>query len=370
MRRHLHLALALLFLSPMTQSQTTFVYIGTQAAAPEMGIAVASFDSATGILSEPKLLIKTADPAFMALHPSGSHLYVCNTGTPGGVSAFAVERSNGSLTLLNHQVAEGRGPSHIALDRTGGFVLDANYGGGFVEVFRREADGRLGERTALIRHSGRSLHPERQTKAYAHWFGVDPSNRFALAIDLGTDRIAIYRFNATSGALTPHDPPHVGVKAGSGPRHLAWHPNGQLAYVIQELTNEIIVFAWDSAKGTLSELQTVPTLPAAFSGTNTAAEIAVHPNGKYLYASNRGHDSIASYAIDAQTGHLRLLKHISSQGKTPRYFAFDPTGRWMIVSNQDSGDVAVIEVDGSSGELRAQQGSRKLDKPMGVVFLR
>ena len=370
MRRHLHLALALLFLSPMTQSQTTFVYIGTQAAAPEMGIAVASFDSATGILSEPKLLIKTADPAFMALHPSGSHLYVCNTGTPGGVSAFAVERSNGSLTLLNHQVAEGRGPSHIALDRTGGFVLDANYGGGFVEVFRREADGRLGERTALIRHSGRSLHPERQTKAYAHWFGVDPSNRFALAIDLGTDRIAIYRFNATSGALTPHDPPHVGVKAGSGPRHLAWHPNGQLAYVIQELTNEIIVFAWDSAKGTLSELQTVPTLPAAFSGTNTAAEIAVHPNGKYLYASNRGHDSIASYAIEAQTGHLRLLKHISSQGKTPRYFAFDPTGRWMIVSNQDSGDVAVIEVDGSSGELRAQQGSRKLDKPMGVVFLR
>jgi 6-phosphogluconolactonase len=268
------------------------------------------------------------------------------------------------------QVAEGRGPSHIALDRSGGFVLDANYGGGFIEVFRREANGHLGERTAFVRHSGRSVHPERQTKAYAHWFGVDPTNRFALAVDLGTDRIVIYRFDASSGALTPHDPPYASVKAGSGPRHLAWHPNGRLAYVIQELTNEIIVFAWDSAQGTLTQVQTVATLPAGFAGTNTAAEIEVHPNGKYLYASNRGHDSIASYAIDAQTGRLKLLAHVSSQGKTPRYFAFDPTGRWMIVSNQDSGDLAVFEVDDKSGELRAQRNSQKLHKPMGVVFLR
>jgi 6-phosphogluconolactonase len=369
MHRQVFFAFALLFLSSMTQSQTTLVYIGNQAAAPEMGIAVAQFDSRTGALSEPKLAVKTPDPAFMALHPSGSHLYLCNTGTPGGVSAFAVERASGALTLLNTQVAEGRGPSHIALDRSGGFVLDANYGGGFIEVFRRETNGQLGERTAFVRHSGRSVHPERQTKAYAHWFGVDPSNRFALAVDLGTDRIVIYRFDANSGALAPHDPPYASVKAGSGPRHLAWHPNGRLAYVIQELTNEIIVFAWDSAKGTLSELQTVATLPAEFSGTNTAAEIEVHPNGKYLYASNRGHDSIASYAIDSRTGRLKLLAHVSSQGKTPRYFAFDPTGRWMIVSNQDSGDLAVFEVDGTSGELRAQKGSRKLGKPMGIVFL-
>ena len=364
------LAFALLLLSPMTHAQSTLVYIGTQAAAPEMGIAAARFDSDTGALSEPKLIEQTADPAFMALHPSGSHLYVCNTGSPGGVSAFATDRSSGALKLLNHKTSEGRGPTHIGLDRTSRFVLDANYGGGYVEVFAREEDGRLGERTAFVRHSGRSVHPERQTKPYAHWFGVDPSNRFALAADLGTDRIVIYRFDANSGALTPHDPPHASVKAGSGPRHLAWHPNGRIAYVIQELTSEITVFGWDSSKGTLSELQTVPTLPSSFSGTNTAAEIGVHANGRYLYASNRGHDSIASYAIDAQTGRLQLLGHVSSEGKTPRYFAFDPTGRWLIVANQDSGDVVVFRIDPQSGQLRSHAGSRKLGRPMGIVFLK
>ena len=356
--------------STMAHSAATLVYIGTQGPTPSMGIASAEFDSDTGTLSAPKLIEQTPDPAFMALNPSGSHLYLCNTGTPGGVSAFAIERSSGALRLLNHKASTGRGPSHIGLDKTGNYVLDANYGGGFVEIHARENDGSLGNRTAFVQHTGHSIHPERQTKPYAHWFGVDPSNRFALAADLGTDRIVIYELNTTDGSLTPHDPPFTSVRAGSGPRHIAWHPNGRYAYAIQELSNEIIVFSWDSSKGALEELQTVPTLPASFKDASTAAEIAVHANGKFLYASNRGHDSIASFAVDPQTGKLTALGHVSSQGKTPRFFAFDPTHRWLIVNNQDSGDIVVFAVDPSSGRLQPQPGTQKLEKPMGIVFVK
>jgi 6-phosphogluconolactonase len=334
-----------------------------------MGIAVAKFDSASGTLSAPEIIERTPDPAFMALHPSGESLYLCNTGTPGGVSAFAVDRKSGKLQLLNHQRSEGRGPSHIATDATGSFVLNANYGGGFVEIHRREPDGSLGERTAFVRHSGSSVHPERQTKPYAHWFSVDPSNRFALAMDLGTDRIVVYRFDEKQGTLQPNQPSHLSVKPGSGPRHLAWHPNGRFAYVILELTNEIIALDWDAAQGVLQPLQTVPTLPEGFSGTNTAAEIAVHPNGRFLYASNRGHDSIATYSIDAK-GTLTLIDHVSSEGKTPRYFVFDPSHRWIIVTNQDSGDIVVFGVDERTGRLQRQGDARQLAKPMSIVFAR
>jgi 6-phosphogluconolactonase len=354
------------FLTPMTHS-ASFVYIGTQGA-PDMGIALATFDPESGTLSAPTLIERTPDPAFLALSQSGAFLYLCNTGTPGGVSAFAVNRKSGALRLLNHQRSEGRGPSHIALDATDSFVLNANYGGGFLEIHAREPDGSLGNQTAFVRHTGSSVHPERQTKPYAHWFNVDPSNRYALAIDLGTDRIVVYRFDAKTGTLQPNDPPHFSVKAGSGPRHLAWHPNKQYAYVIQELTNEIITFAWDASKGTLQALQTVPTLPKEFSGRSTAAEIAVHANGKFLYASNRGHDSIATYAIANASGELTLLDHVNAGGKTPRYFTFDPSNRWLIVTNQDSGDIVTFAVDENTGRLTPHGKAQKLTKPMGIVF--
>jgi 6-phosphogluconolactonase len=360
----------LLLIGAMSHSATTLVYFGSQDPQGPMGLALATFDTETGALSTPKLIAETPDPAFLAVRPGGTQLYLCNTGTPGGVSAFAIDRTSGTLRFLNHKPSSGRGPSHIGLDRGSRYVLDANYGGGFVEIHAIEPDGSLGERTAFVQHTGRSVHPQRQTKPYAHWFGVDPSNRFALAADLGTDRIVVYRFDAASGTLTPHDPPHAGVRAGSGPRHLAWHPNGRIAYAIQELSNEIIVFSWDASKGVLGELQTIATLPADFSGTNTAAEIAVHPNGRFLYASNRGHDSIAVYSIDEATGHLSLLQHVSSRGKTPRFFTFDPTDRWLIVNNQESDDVVVFAVDAASGKLAPHGESVKLARPMGVAFLR
>ncbi len=362
------ISLTLLLVSHMTKADSLFVYFGTQNA-DSMGIAVSRFDTATGSLSPPTPAIAARDPAFMVFDERGTHLYLCNTGTPGGLSAFAVERSSGALELLNQVDAVGRGPSHVSMDRTGRYVLNANYGGGYVEVHALENDGRLGKRTAFVQLTGSSVHPQRQTKAYAHWFGVDPSNRFALVADLGTDRIMIYRFDNTTGALTPNDPPFAKVRAGSGPRHLAWHPNGRWMYAVQELSNEVIAFAWDDARGTLTELQTTSTLPSDFQGTNTAAEIGVHANGRFLYVSNRGHDSIVVFAIDAQTGKLTLVERASSRGKTPRYFAFDPSHEWLIVNNQEGDNVVVFRVDASTGKLTPHGEPTRLVKPMGIAFL-
>jgi 6-phosphogluconolactonase len=360
--------IALLLVSPMTNADSLLVYFGTQNA-DTMGIALARFDTVTGSLSPPSTTVATRDPAFMAFDPRGNHLYLCNTGTPGGLSAFAVERRTGALELLNHVGAEGRGPSHVSLDRTGQYVLNANYGGGYVEVHAIEEKGRLGNRTAFVQLTGSSVHPQRQTKAYAHWFGVDPTNRFALIADLGTDHIMIYRFDSSTGALTPNDPPFAKVRPGSGPRHLAWHPNGRWMYAVQELSNEVIAFAWDGTRGALTELQTTPTLPADFQGTNTAAEIGVHSNGRFVYVSNRGHDSIAVFAIDTQSGQLKLIEHVSSRGKTPRFFAFDPSYQWLIVNNQEGDSIVVFRVDPASGKLTAHGEPVRFVKPMGVAFL-
>lgn len=361
-------SIALLLVSRMTNADSLLVYFGSQN--PEsMGIALARFDSSNGTLTPPTSAIAARDPAFMTFNPGGTHLYLCNTGTPGGLSAFRVESASGALELLNQVSAVGRGPSHVSVDRTGRYVLNANYGGGYVEVHALGKDGRIGKRTAFVQLEGSSVHPQRQTKAYAHWFGVDPSNRFALIADLGTDRIMIYRFDSATGALKPNGPPFAKVRAGSGPRHLAWHPNGRWLFAVQELSNEVVAFAWDTERGALTELQTSSTLPADFKDPNTAAEIAVHANGRFLYVSNRGHDSLAVFAIDANTGKLQAIEHVSSRGKTPRYFAFDPSHRWLIVSNQDGDNVVVFRVDGESGKLTPHGEPIRLAKPMGVAFL-
>jgi len=361
-------ALTFSLVSHTAMAKISLLYIGTQN--PEkMGIAVAEFDPATGALSAPKLVIETRDPAHFTLSADHKRLYLCNTGTPGGVSAFAVEDAKtGALKFLNYKESKGRGPSYVSVDKTGRYVLDANYGGGFVEVFSLAADGSLDQQTALVQHEGSSAHPQRQTKPYAHWFHTDPSNKFGLVADLGTDKIVVYRFD--HGKLAPNEPPFTKVNGGSGPRHLAFHPNGKWLYAVQELSNEVIAFKWDSGKGTLAQFQQVKTLPDDFTAANTAAEIAVRSDGRFLYASNRGHDSIAVYSIDAKTGELTLRERVSSRGKVPRFFTIDPSGKWLIVSNQDSGNVAVFSVDAKSGELKPVGEPVAIPKPMAVVFLR
>jgi 6-phosphogluconolactonase len=354
-------------LAQTSMANNSLLYIATQDPA-RMGVAVAEFDAQAGVLSAPKLIMETRDPAHFTLSADGSRLYMCNTGTPGGVSAFAVQdRKSGALRLLNYKESKGRGPSYVSLDQTGRYLLDANYGGGYVEVYSLAADGSLDQQTAFIEHTGSSVHPLRQTRPYAHWFRTDPSNRYGLVADLGTDRIVVYRFDA--GKLAAHEPPFAKVIGGSGPRHLAFHPNGQWLYSAQELSNEVVAFAWDAGKGTLTQFQAVKTLPAEYVGTSNAAEIAVRGDGRFLYVSNRGHDSIAVYAIDARTGELTLSQRAPSRGKVPRYFTFDPSGKWLVVSNQEGGNLAVFAVDAKTGELTPKGEPVPIVKPMGVQFL-
>jgi 6-phosphogluconolactonase len=352
----------------IAMAKTSLVYIATQDPA-KMGITVAEFDSTTGVLSAPKMGTETRDPAHFTLSGDGKHLYLCNTGTPGGVSAFAVDRKTGALRLLNYKESKGRGPSYVSVDASGRYVLDANYGGGFVEVFSLAKDGSLDQQTAFVQHTGSSVHPQRQSKPYAHWFRTDPSNKFGLVADLGMDQVVVYKFDGKTGQLTPHDPPFLRVAAGMGPRHLAYHPNGKWIYGIAELANEVMAFNWDSKSGVLTQFQSVKTLAEGYKDPSTAAEIAVHANGKYLYASNRGEDSIVVYTIDPKSGELAFRQRVPSGGKVPRYFSFDPSNRWLLVSNQEGGNVSVFSVDATTGELAAK-GSVPLLKPMAVVFLK
>ena len=360
-------ALTLLLSSHTAMAKNSLLYIATQN--PEkMGITAAEFDAATGALSAPKLVIETRDPAHFTLSADHKHLYMCNTGTPGGVSAFAVEDAKtGALRLLNYKESKGRGPSYVSVDKSGKYVLDANYGGGYVEVYSLAGDGSLDQQTAFVQHEGSSVHPQRQTKPYAHWFRTDPTNRFGLVADLGMDKIMVYRFD--HGKLTPNDPPFAQVNGGSGPRHLAFHPNGKWLYAVQEISNEVIAFKWDSGKGVLTQFQQVKTLPDDFTAANTAAEIAIRNDGKFLYVSNRGHDSIAVYSISSN-GELTLRQRVPSRGKVPRYFTFDPSNKWLIVSNQEGGNVVVFAVDAKSGELKPVGEQVPIAKPMAVVFLR
>ena len=366
-----HSTLTLLFASVSTiaMAKTSLVYIATQDPA-KMGITVAEFDSATGALSAPKMIMETRDPAHFTMSADGKHLYMCNTGTPGGVSAFAVEnKKTGALRLLNYKESKGRGPSYVSVDGSGKYVLDANYGGGFVEVYSLAKDGSLDQQTAFVQHIGSSVHA-RQTKPYAHWFRTDPSNKFGLVADLGMDQVVVYKFDAKTGKLAPNDPPFTKVAGGMGPRHLVFHPNGKWIYGIAELANEVMAFNWDPSKGALTPFQSVKTLDEGFKDPSTAAEIGVHVNGKFLYASNRGEDTMVVYAIDQKTGELTLKQRVPSGGKVPRYFSFDPTNKWLLVSNQDGANVNVFAVDAKTGELTAKGAPVALVKPMAVVFLK
>jgi 6-phosphogluconolactonase len=333
-----------------------FVYFGSHRAGPNIGFSLAHFDTDTGALTKPEFLLEANAPAFFTIHPDGKHLYTCNSGSSGAVSAYEIEPHTGHLTLLNKELTGGGDTSYVSLDKTGHYALAANYSSGNIAVFALKPDGGIGARTAFVQHTGSSINPERQTHPYAHSIIVDPSNRFALVADLGVDKIFVYRFDEKDGSLKPNDPPFVNIKPGSGPRHVKFHPNGRWVYVISEIASTVTAFNWDSEKGALTEIQSVSALPDDFKGTSTCAEIEVHPNGAFLYASNRGHDSLALFAIDEKSGKLFLIENVPSGGKTPRNFAFDPTGKWIVCTNHGSDNAVVFRVDEKSGRL-TQTGS-------------
>ena len=354
-----------------------FVYFGTYTKGKSEGIYRARLDATTGRLSPVELAAPTSDPSFLALHPTGPFLYAIDEGsdpgkTPGrGVKAYAVDPHSGRLTFLNEQSAGGAGPCHLEVDRTGRTLLVANYSGGSVTSLPLGADGRIGPAVTLRQHVGASVHPTRQQRPHAHAINVSPDNRYALVPDLGIDRVMLYRLDAAKSTLVPDAAGSVALPPGSGPRHLAFHPRGNFVYVINELLCTMAVFAYDAARGRLHEVQTVSTLPAGEAvqrGTSTA-EVVVHPSGKFLYGSNRGHDTIVVYAIDDATGRLTLVQHQATGGKTPRHFAVDPTGRWLLAENQQSDTVVILEIDPLNGRLTPTGHVLDVPSPVCAVFV-
>lgn len=355
----------------------TLVYFGTYNNAKSKGIYVARLDPATGKLTPPELAAEATRASFLAIHPNGKFLYSVGEISDfqgkkaGAVNAFAIDPATGKLTLLNQQPSVGVGPAHLTVDKTGKTVIVANYGGGSVAALPVLADGKLGEATSFIQHTGSSVNPNRQKEPHAHSVNVSPDNRFAIVADLGLDQVLIYKLDAMKAKLAPNNPPFVKTAPGSGPRHFAFHPDDKRAFVINEILCTVTAFDYDAAHGVLKETQTVSTLPAgeAVRPGYSTAEVQVHPGGKFVYGSNRGHDTIAVFALDEKTGKLALLENISTQGKTPRNFAIDPTGRWLLAENQGSDSVVVFAIDPVTGRLTPTGQKLEVGAPVCAKFL-
>jgi len=339
------------------------------------GIYSFRYDAKTGELTAVELAVEALDPSFVAVHPNGKYLYAVNeigktAGEKSGtLSAYSIHAKSGKLTRLNTVPSGGSGPCYLSFDKTGHYVFAANYNGGSVSVHPIALDGRLMPATSVVSHQGSGPDKERQEGPHAHWIGVSPDNRFVLVADLGLDEVRIYRFDVKKGSLNPNDPAFVRVEPGTGPRHVAFHPNGPFAYLVTEMGAEVTAFAYNAQQGALAPLQTISTLPEDYTGPKEDAEIAVHPNGKFLYVSNRGHDSIAIFAIDPAKGTLTSLGTVSTQGKTPRFFTIDPAGENLLVANQISHTIVVFKIDPATGQLTPTGKPVEVQAPTSIAFV-
>jgi len=355
-------------------SGTMWLYVGTytHGKTPSEGIYLLELDLASGRLTTRGAAARLADPSFLAIHPTRKFLYAVNeldkfNGRKGGsVSALSIDPASGMLTLLNQQSSGGSDPCHLTVDRTGKNVLVANYGSGSIACLPIQAGGTLSAASSFLQHEGKSVDSGRQEGPHAHSINLDQANRFAIVADLGLDRVFVYKLDAGKGTLTPNEPPFATVAPGSGPRHFAFHPGGRFGYVISEMANTVTAFAYEADRGALTEIQTISTLPPSFQGKSYTAEVQVHPSGKFLYGSNRGHDSIAIFTVDPVTGKLTAAGHQATLGKNPRNFAIDPTGKYLLAENQDSDSIVVFRIDPATGDLK--QVGEPLAVPMPVCI--
>jgi 6-phosphogluconolactonase len=350
------------------------VYVGTYTTGKSEGIYLYRLNLASGELKHVATTSGVVNPSFLTLAPSRRYLYAVNEveefadRKSGAVSAFAVDQKTGALRLLNQQPSLGANPCYVDVDTSGRFVLVANYTGGNVTVLPVQRDGSLGEATDMKQYQGSSVNRERQEGPHAHCILLDPTSRFAYSCDLGTDKIMIFRFDARRGKLLPGDPPWVQVKPGAGPRHLAFHSSGKYVFVLNELHSTVTVFRCSPEKGSLQELQTITTLPKDFTGSNTGADIHLSPDGRFVYCSNRGHDSVAILRIDPRSGALSPMGHEPTRGKIPRNFAIDPAGEFLLVANQKSDNIVVFRLDQKTGRLSATGQAAEVPSPVCLKF--
>jgi len=366
----LALSVSLFVASPAQAQQTKpgklLVYVGTYTGPKSKGIYRYQLDLATGAMTPVGEPTESPNPSFLALAPNHKFLYAANEigefdgKKTGAVTAFSIDPATGALTQLNQQSSEGSGPCHLVVDEAGKNVLVANYGGGSIAALPIQEDGRLSPASSAIPHKGKKA-------SHAHSINLDAKNRFAFAADLGLDQVLVYKFDYNQGKLTANDPPAAELAAGSGPRHFAFHPSGKTAYVINETSNSVTAFSYDADKGVLKEIQTITTLPADFKSQSHTAEVQVHPSGKFLYGSNRGHDSLAIFAIE-EDGKLKAVGH-QPVGKAPRNFGVDPTGAYLLAAGQNSNSILVFKVDPQTGLLKQVGEPVEIASPVCVKFM-
>jgi 6-phosphogluconolactonase len=289
--------------------------------------------------------------------------------TNGSISSFSIDRKTGALTFLNKVDSGGGGPCHLVVDKTGKMLFVANYGSGSVASFAIKPDGSIGEKTGFDQHTGSSIDPARQKGPHAHAVVLSPDNRFLFVPDLGTDQIKVYRVDAAKGTFTPNDPPFATVKAGYGPRHFTFGRGTKFAYAVCEMGSSVAVFSYDPAKGSLTPVQTISNLPSDFKGVDNSAEIEVDRSGRFLYASNRGNDSITVFAIDPVKGTLTNVQVVPTQGNMPRNFAIDPTGKYLIAANQKSNNMVVFAIDPKDGQLKPAGQTLDISAPVDILFV-
>ena len=347
-----------------------WAYVGTYTTKGSKGIYVSRFDAGTGTMSPLKLAAVATNPCFLAVRPGNESLIsAAGVATNGRVLAYGIDRKSGALQLLNERECGSKGICHVSFDGTGKYAFAASYGSAQIFAWQVGSDGRLGDLTASVQHSGSSVNRARQASAHAHQIITDPGNRFVFVCDLGMDKVMAYRLEAANGSLSAAEPAFTAIAAGSGPRHLAFAPGGRFAYLINEMGSTVTAFAYAAETGRLSALGTYPTLPAGFTNSNTGAEMVVHPSGKYLYASNRGLDSVAIFAIDPVSGLLTPAGQVSTQGRTPRFMTLDPTGNYLLVGNQDSGSLVEFRVRTEDGGLVPTGQVLDVNSPVSVVFV-
>jgi len=363
-------ALLLLLVSRANAGDEGRVYFGTYTkAGGSEGIYTADFDGASGMVGNPVLAATVASPSFLTIAPSGETLYAVSEvgGADGGrVTAFRVLDS-GQLEKINDRISGGDGPCHLSLSPDRKTLAVANYGGGSVASYRIDDDGSLSAPVSVIQHAGRSVDPKRQKEPHAHSVNFSPDGRFVYAADLGTDRIYVYAVDGATSALKRAG--ETVIAPGSGPRHFTFRPDGRFAYVINEMILQVTAFRADVASGALTEIQSLGTLPDGTAPFGSTAEVVAHPSGRFLYGSNRGHDSIVVYSIDEASGRLTRVENEPIRGKTPRHFVVSPDGKWLLAAGQQSDSVTVFAIDGKTGALDFADSQIKVSSPVCIRFL-
>jgi len=351
-------------------------YIGTHTNDPHEGIHVFELDGASGELKARGIVGEVGNPFFLALDPRREFLYAANAvdrvqgQDGGGVRVFRIQQDTGMLSPINQQPSQGATPCYVSVPRNRTCVLVANDNTGNVAALPIRPSGELAPASCTIQHEGSSKDPARQEGPHVHSIVLDPAERYAFAADLGTDQVRVYQLDAAAAQLTPSvEQPVVPIAPGSGPRHLVFDADARHAYLINELGNTLTVFDYDADRGMLTEKQTVSTLPPGFTGTSYCADVCLHPSGGFLYGTNRGHDSIAAYAVDPASGTLSLMEIVDSEGNFPWNLSIDPSGRFIVVCNQGEDDVAVFRMDPDSGRLRFTGHKVHVPKPVCVRML-